>query len=125
MEPANTITSAEYRALMQQKTTRKYRNNPTTIDGITFDSAKEAQRYGELKLLSRAGTISHLELQPEFPLIVNEQKVGKYIADFKYFDNERQKTVVEDVKSDITKTPVYLLKKKLVQALYGIIITEV
>lgn len=39
----------------------KYHNRKTVIDGITFDSAKEARRYMELKLLERAGEISNLQ----------------------------------------------------------------
>lgn len=67
-----------------------------------FDSAKEAQRYRELKLLERAKKISNLELQPRFLLQESFRKNGKtyrkieYVADFKYI--EKGKTIVEDVK---------------------------
>lgn len=40
----------------------KYNNRKTTVDGIKFDSIREAERYQELKLLEEAGEISHLEL---------------------------------------------------------------
>lgn len=93
----------------------KYRAKPVTVDGIRFASAKEAKRYGELKLLVRAGHITRLECQPVFPLIVNGTNCGKYIGDFSYF--ERDARVVEDVKSEPTKTPVYRLKRKIVLAL--------
>ena len=43
----------------------KYRNKKTELDGIAFDSKREAERYAELKLLERAGEISYLQLQPE------------------------------------------------------------
>jgi hypothetical protein len=89
----------------------KYNARKVTVDGITFDSAKEARRYGELKLLQAAGEISGLKLQPVFawtwegePLRYPRTKTGrkgqqiKYIADFKYFDRKRGKRVVEDVK---------------------------
>ena len=49
----------------------KYRNIKTVVDGITFDSAKEARRYGELKLLEKSGRISGLEVQPAFRIVVN------------------------------------------------------
>jgi hypothetical protein len=101
----------------------KYFNVKTTIDGVVFDSKKEAARYQELKLLARAGKIDHLELQPVFLLTVNGQRIGKYIADFRYFDCERERTIIEDAKG--MRTDVYKLKKKLVQALYNIEITEV
>ena len=65
---------------------RKYNNIKTEIDGITFDSKKEANRYCELVLLKKAGAIKDLETQPKFPLYVNTNKVCSYIADFRYFD---------------------------------------
>jgi len=33
----------------------KYNSKKTTIDGILFQSKKEAERYTELKLLEKAG----------------------------------------------------------------------
>jgi len=93
----------------------KFNARKTTVDGITFDSAKEAKRIGELRLLERAGVIRNLELQPAFPLVVNGVKVCVYRADAAYFENNAR--VVEDVKSQPTKTPVYRLKRKLLLAL--------
>ena len=90
----------------------KYRNKKTIVDGITFDSKKEAARYADLKLLEKAGLIRNLELQPVVPLIVNGVKIGSYIGDFAY--SERGSRVIEDVKSPATKTPVYNLKKKII-----------
>jgi hypothetical protein len=100
----------------------KYGARKTVVDGITFDSAREAKRYGELKLLERAGQITHLELQPKFPLIVNGRKVAEYRADFSYLEIGGA-SVVEDVKG--VRTPVYVLKAKLVEALYGFQVREV
>lgn len=94
----------------------------TEIDGFNFDSKAEAHRYSELILLEKAGEIRSLCLQPVFLLIVNNQKIGKYIADFKYVTRDGQ-IVVEDVKG--VKTPVYRLKKRLVKAIYGFDIVEV
>lgn len=98
----------------------KYGAKKTVVDGITFASKAEARRYGELKLLEKAGEIRHLELQPKFDLTVNGEKIGRYVADFRY--REGTESVVEDVKG--FKTPVYRLKKALVKALYGIEIRE-
>ena len=98
----------------------KYRAVKTIVDGITFDSKAEARRYGNLKILERAGTIDSLELQPRYDLVVNGSKCGFYKADFRYNEDGRQ--VVEDVKG--MKTPVYNLKKKLIKAIYGIEIYE-
>lgn len=102
-------------------TVAKYRNRKTVVDGITFDSVKEARRYGELKRLERAGEIRGLELQPRFPIIVNGIKVCEYRADFDYY-NAAGNQIVEDVKG--FKTPIYNLKKKLMRAVYGIDILE-
>lgn len=104
---------------------RKFRNQPVEIDGHRFDSKKEANRYCELKLLQKAGEISHLELQPKFKLLVNgsalKYESGRqavYIADFAYFNPSIGKRIIEDVKSPATKTPVYKLKKALVEAIF-------
>jgi len=104
----------------------------TTVDGITFDSKLEAKRYGELKLLLKAGKIFALELQPEYPIVVETPSgevviVGVYKADFRYkhYVNglATPATQIEDTKG--MKTPVYRLKKKLVEAQRGITITEI
>lgn len=73
----------------------KYRNERTRIDGIKFDSKKEANRYAELKLLEQAGEILFLTLQPKFPISGGDKPVS-YVADFLY--HERDCVVVEDVK---------------------------
>lgn len=92
-------------------TRRKYNNVKTAIDGIVFDSKKEAARYNELRLLEIANHITNLETQPKIPLMVNGQKIGYYVGDFKYKENGAW--VVEDVKSKATITPTYRLKKKI------------
>lgn len=108
-------------------TRHKFNAKATVVDGIRFASMAEAKRYGELKLSLKAKRIAHLECQPVFPLIVNGVKVGKYVADFRYvvpaWDYEEPTIVVEDVKG--MKTPMYRLKKKIVEAQYGITITEI
>lgn len=101
----------------------KYRNKKTTVDGIVFDSRKEAARYGELKSLLEAGEISDLRIHPPYSLEVKGVKLGKYLADFAYLDAATQREIVEDVKG--VKTAVYRLKKKLVWAIYRIKIVEV
>ena len=98
----------------------KYRNKPTEVDGVIFQSKREAARYRELRLLERAGQIDCLRLQVPYPLIVEGHKVGKYVADFVYLD--RGDLVVEDCKG--IRTPVYRLKAKLMKAIHGIEILE-
>lgn len=100
----------------------KYGAIPTTVDGITFASKAESRRYQELKLLERAGEISRLELQPSFKCEINGKLVCTYRADFSFFTKTER--VIEDVKG--VRTPVYRLKKKLVEALFpGVVIKEV
>lgn len=101
---------------------RKYNAKKTVINGIKFDSKREAARYCELVLLKKAHKIKELELQPKFELQSKYKKGGKtirainYIADFKYYDVDKGEYVVEDVKG--MKTEVYKLKKKLVEFKY-------
>jgi hypothetical protein len=107
----------------------KYGNKRVEVDGITFDSRAEAKRYAELKLLEKAGQISDLKLQPRFPFYYQtgwtSELIFTYVADFSYVDNvpPHPMTVVEDVKG--FRTPLYRLKKKLIEAQYGIAITEI
>lgn len=91
----------------------KYHNQKTTIDGIVFDSKKEAKRYTVLRSLQEGGYIRGLGLQVPFELIPKQsgERAVKYIADFVYWDVEKQVAIVEDVKG--YKTDVYKLKRKL------------
>ena len=118
------ISAADYLAMVEAKKPRKYRNEPTEIDGIKFDSRKEAGRYFVLKRMQNAGEITGLERQPRFPIEVNGVKITRYTADFAYTDANGDR-VVEDVKSSATKTRPYVMRKKLVKALYGIDVKEV
>ncbi len=116
------IDASAVNELYQKKS--KYRNTKVVIDGITFDSKKEGERYRILKMLEKAGEISALSLQTKYPFEYNGFKIASYIADFTYMKD--RKYVVEDVKSAHTrKLPVYRLKKKLLKAFYGIEINEV
>ena len=118
------LSAAEYVAMQEgQKRGNKYGAKPVVIDGIRFDSTAEGNRYAELKLMEEHGAIRGLVLQPRYNLYVNEQKVGDYVGDFYYWDNERNVPVLEDVKG--VKTPVYRLKKRIMKAQYGIEIVEV
>jgi hypothetical protein len=105
----------------------KFRNVPTEVDGIKFDSRAEARRYGELKLMERADAIRALRIHPDFELSVNGMDICKYVADFSYYEPQKAGWihVVEDVKSKATKTPTYRLKRKLMEAVFGISIREV
>lgn len=122
----------------------KYGSRKVTIDGITFDSIREGNRYKELKLLERAGIITGLQRQVKYVLIPAQRefcneiytkgknkgcfKPGKllekecsYIADFVYVQDG--KTIVEDTKG--FRTEAYKIKRKLMLKEYGIRINEV
>lgn len=126
----------------------KYHNKRVrTSDGCIHDSKKEAIRWNQLKLMEKAGLITDLKRQEKFLLIPTQReestelykrgerkgkpkKAGKviekevvYIADFVYFDNVTEKRVVEDVKG--LRTPVYILKRKLMLFVHGIRIKEI
>lgn len=97
------ITLEEYKQL-QQKGNSKYKNEKVVIDGIRFDSRKEAERWIKLKLLQHAGYLKDLRRQVRFELQPSYKKNGKtiraitYVADFVYYDNTERKTIVEDTK---------------------------
>lgn len=108
----------------------KYHNRKTVVNGHTFDSKKEANRYSELLLLERAGAIHDLRTQVKYVLIPSQRskETGKiierecsYKADFVY--TEGGETVVEDVKGYRTKE--YIIKRKLMLHVYGIRIREI
>jgi hypothetical protein len=98
----------------------KYRNIPTRVGDILFPSKKEAARYEVLLLLQKAGKIRHLARQTPYPFRVQGVLVCTYYADFEYWEDGD--IVVEDVKG--IRTGVYIIKRKLMQALYGIKIRE-
>lgn len=108
----------------------KYHSRKTIVDGVTFDSRKEAKRYAELKLLTRAGEITGLQRQVPFELVpAQRDERGKlleracfYRADFVYFD-KAGKVVVEDTKG--VRTEAYKIKRKLMLQVHGIRIREV
>lgn len=100
------------------KRSAKYRARRVTVDGTNFASKREAKRYGELKLLEKAGKITNLRLQVRYKIVIQ----SVYVADFVYDDAERDEQIVEDVKGYRTRE--YLRKKKLMKAQHGIEILE-
>lgn len=106
----------------------KYHAKKTVVDGITFDSRREADRYLVLKGMEEDGSIEGLRRQVRYELVPAFDVDGKryrpvfYVADFVYVDKETGKTVVEDVKG--MRTDVYRLKSKLFARRYGMSIKE-
>lgn len=112
----------------------KFRAQKTVINGITFDSKKEAERYFDLCMLEKAGEIKDLRRQVEYELIPahvksNGKKEQKctYVADFTYINNKTGGFVVEDVKGlkKGAAYQVFVIKRKLMLDRYGIEIKEV
>lgn len=125
------MSASLHRPLTESGTTmfNKYKNKKVTVNGLTFDSMKEANRWGQLKLMERAGRISNLRRQVRFCLIPEQrmpdtlgprggrrkgriiEKGCYYVADFVYEENGR--TVVEDTKGFPTEA--YKIKRKLMR----------
>ena len=124
----------------------KYGNRKVVVDGVTFDSKREAKRYQELKLLEKCGAIRDLQRQVTFELIPAQreestrvytkgrkkgqpiegkiiEKAVTYKADFTYIDAATGKMVVEDSKGMRTRD--YILKRKMLLYFHGIKIQEV
>lgn len=107
----------------------KYHSRKITIDGITFDSVREAKRYRDLSLLQRAGEISDLRTQVKYTLIPGQKKPSggmerpvTYTADFVYKDKDG-KEIVEDTKG--MRTQQYIIRRKLMLWVCGIEVQEV
>lgn len=109
-------------------------NKKVTINGITYDSQKEALRHRDLLLMQRAGLISGLQHQVKYELIPAQRIDGKvveravtYTADFVYMKDGG--LVVEDVKGYRDPASAsysrYTIKRKLMLWIHGIRITEV
>lgn len=130
------MTLDELRQLSRQRRPNKY--HAKKVGG--YASKKEHYRAAQLKLWQRAGVISNLREQVPYELIpaqygtcgtdfkgetvrVPLEKPCLYIADFVYTDNATGKTVVEDTKGVRTKE--YIIKRKLMLFVHGIIIKEI
>lgn len=125
------------------KRKQKYNASKTTIDGIIFDSRKEAKRYLFLKDLERSGDISNLHRQVTYELLpaVTEQVIIRlktklksairtlqrpitYRADFVYCRDG--KVITEDVKASPKMIPAdFKIKEKLFFYKYKYRITKI
>jgi hypothetical protein len=113
----------------------KYGACAVQLDGLRFDSKREAARYQELKTMLAAGLIAELMVHPPYALMVTElfhdgppavfHTIGMFHPDFRYVDLLSGELVVEDVKSPPTRTTAYKLRKRMVEASYGITVREI
>ena len=105
----------------------KFSARKVTVDNLTFDSQAEAKRYGELKLLERAGKIRDLRVHWPIRCMVNGKLICTLKPDFGYWDDRIDQLRYEDVKGFKRGShyALFRVKKKLAEALYGITIKEV
>ena len=126
-----TLDGEEGKVTTQKKVTQKgskYGNKKVEVNGILFDSKREARRYLDLRAMEIAGQIQNLRLQVKYELLPSQRINGRvverevtYVADFVYEQNGE--AVVEDSKGHRTKD--YILKRKLMLYIHGIRIREV
>lgn len=123
------MTEEEYQDFINKKTgqakerpkKKKYNNRITLVDGINFDSKREAEYYKELLLLKKVGEIKEIELQPKFTLLKGFKKNGvthraiTYKADFRVTYQDNTISII-DVKG--VETEVFKIKRKLFEHLY-------
>ena len=121
------MTEEQYAAILARKGAKapakpvvvrksKYGNRKTEVDGIVFDSAKEARKWKELSLLYHGGELTQLSRQVRYPLTVNGTLICTYVADFVIADCKGVHVI--DVKGYETRE--WKIKRKLMWALYGI-----
>lgn len=133
---------------MRYKKKQKYNNKKTIVNGISFDSQKEARRYQELVMLEQAGLIKNLERQVKYVLIPAQyetvERYGKkgqklkdgqkllerevaYVADFVYEENGE--TIVEDIKGYRDPSSAgfakFIIKRKMMLYFHNIKIKEI
>jgi hypothetical protein len=114
------MTAKQYREeVAKPKRGNKFGAKRTIVDGISFDSQRESEVYGDLKLLEKAGRISGFERQRKFNLIVNGVIIGTYRADFAFIDHDQDgRFRAIDVKGVVTRD--FKRVQKHIKAAYGI-----
>ena len=120
---------AEYKSLSKNRLSTgksKYHNRKTKYKNVLYMSKKEAMYARHLDLMRKAKNpaerVVSWQEQVPFLIEVNGHKICKYLADFVVTFKDDHMEVI-DVKG--WATPLYKLKKKLVEAQYGITIKEV
>jgi hypothetical protein len=116
--------------IVNKSKSSKFNNIKVDIDGHTFDSKKEAEFYGQLKIKKNAGLIKDFQMQVRYDIIVNSIMIGKYFLDFLIENNDGSIEYIDIKGKDsntnkFIKTGVFALKKRLVEAIYGINISMV
>lgn len=125
-----TRTRASIAEAPVQRRRSKMGNLPAEVDGIRFDSQREAEIYQELLLRQKAGELTRLERQPRFDLHALTPggdfiAITSYRADFRYVVVADKRTEIIDVKAPPSRTEAYRIRKAWAEAEYGIQIVEV
>ena len=108
----------------------KYNANKTVYNGKQYDSKKESVYARKLDMLKDSPDesirVTHYEEQVRYDIIINGIKCGFYKLDFKvyYADGSIKYIDVKGMKKGGAYA-MFRLKKKIIQALYGIVIEEV
>lgn len=108
----------------------KFSNKKEEIDGIIFDSKKEAKVYLELKDLASKGEITKFDRQVNFELIPTQrdgqnkiiERPCQYKADFVVYHNDGEITAI-DAKG--MRDGKYTIKRKLMLHVHKIRVHEV
>jgi hypothetical protein len=123
------MTAADLAALQAKPKKQKYGAQRVEVDGISFDSKKEARRWGELKLLERAGEIRELRRQVvvplegrDGPLLARKGRQMRITVDFGYVEVASGLTIYEDAKGMPTRD--YEVRRSVAGA-QGVEIVEV
>ena len=108
----------------------KFNNTKVEIDEHIFDSIKEGEFYGSLKIKKKAGLIKDFKIQVQYDILVNNIHIAYYYLDFQIENNDGSFEYIDikgrDKKSNkFIKTGVFAIKKRLVEAIYNIKITMV
>lgn len=111
--------------VLKKSKSSKFNNVKVEIDGHTFDSIKEGEFYGSLKIKKQAGLIKDFKLQVQYDIKVNNIHIAYYYLDFLIENNDGSFEYIDikgkDSKSNkFIKTSVFALKKRLVEAIYNI-----
>ena len=116
--------------VLNKNKSSKFNNIKSEIDGYNFDSIKEAEFYGSLKIKKNAGLIKDFKMQVQYDILVNNIHIAYYYLDFHIENNDGSFEYIDikgkDKKSNkFIKTGVFALKKRLVEAIYNIKITMI
>ena len=111
-------------AIPPSKKPSKYRNIKVKIGCFTFDSKAEARRYDELKWLEAGGKIRELRIHTRWKLTYGKL-IRHYESDFDYIDVKTGNLVVEDVKSKITRTQLFIRNKAMMLEQRNIDVQEI